>query len=64
MNIKIIIRRTADMKMINVGFNSYASKDKIIAIVGVDSAPVKRMVRNAEWIRRKTNDISNRSRKQ
>ena len=36
------------MKMVNVGFSSYVSKDKVTAIVSIESAPVKRMVRNAE----------------
>ena len=32
------------MKLINIGFGSMVSQERIVAIVGPDSAPVKRMV--------------------
>lgn len=35
------------MKLINVGFGSLVSADRLVAVVGPDSAPVKRMVQEA-----------------
>ena len=35
------------MKLINVGFGSRVSADRLVAVVGPDSAPVKRMVQEA-----------------
>lgn len=35
------------MKLINIGFGSMVSADRLIAIVSPDSAPVKRMVQEA-----------------
>ncbi len=36
------------MKLVNVGFGNMVSADKIVSIVGADSAPVKRFVRESE----------------
>lgn len=36
------------MKLVNVGFGNMVNADKIISIVGVDSAPVKRIIRESE----------------
>lgn len=36
------------MKLINVGFGNMVCADKIVAIVGADSAPIKRVIRESE----------------
>ena len=36
------------MKLINVGFGNMVCADKIVAIVGSDSAPIKRIIRESE----------------
>lgn len=35
------------MKLINIGFGNLVSPQKIVSVVGPDSAPVKRMVQDA-----------------
>lgn len=35
-------------KLIHIGFGNIVNKEKIIAIVSPDSAPIKRMVQNAK----------------
>lgn len=35
------------MKLVNVGFGNMVSSDKLVAIVGHQSAPVKRMIQEA-----------------
>ncbi len=35
------------MKLINIGFGNLVSSDKIVAVVAPDSAPVKRIVQDA-----------------
>ncbi len=35
-------------RMINVGYGNLVSFDKIVSVVSVDSAPIKRMVQNAK----------------
>ena len=35
------------MKLVNVGFGSLVSAERLIAVVGSDSAPVKRMIQEA-----------------
>ena len=35
------------MKLINIGFGSMVSADRLIAIVSPDSAPIKRMIQDA-----------------
>ena len=37
-----------DIKLINVGYGNFISSSRIIAIIGPDRAPVKRMVQEAE----------------
>ena len=41
-----------DIKLINVGYGNFISSSRIIAIIGPDSAPVKRMVQEAKEERR------------
>ena len=41
-----------DIKLINVGYGNFISSSRIIAIVGPDSAPVKRMIQEAKEERR------------
>ncbi|MCD8390780.1 MAG: DUF370 domain-containing protein [Firmicutes bacterium] len=36
------------MKIINIGFGNMVNSDKIIAVVSPESAPIKRIVREAE----------------
>jgi len=36
-----------DFNFINVGLGSYVTADKVVAIVGVHSAPVKRLIQSA-----------------
>lgn len=36
------------MKIVNIGFGNMINSDKVIAVVSPDSAPVKRIVREAE----------------
>lgn len=36
------------MKLINVGFGNMVCAEKIVAIVGADSAPIKRIIREGE----------------
>ncbi len=36
------------MKLINVGFGNMVCADKIVAIVGSESAPIKRIIRESE----------------
>ena len=36
------------MKLINVGFGNMVCAEKIVAIVGADSAPIKRLLRAGE----------------
>lgn len=35
------------MKLINIGFGSLVSADRLVAVVSPDSAPIKRMVQEA-----------------
>lgn len=35
------------MKLVNIGFGNLVNADRIIAVVGPDSAPVKRIVQDA-----------------
>lgn len=35
------------MKLVNVGFGNMVSSDKLVAIVGHQSAPIKRMIQEA-----------------
>jgi len=35
------------MKLINIGFNNLVSRDRIVAIVSPDSAPIKRIIQDA-----------------
>ena len=35
------------MKLINIGFGNLVSADRLVAVVGPDSAPIKRMVQEA-----------------
>ena len=35
------------MEFINIGFGSMVSRERVVAIVGPDSAPIKRMVQEA-----------------
>lgn len=32
------------MKLVNIGFGNWVSQERVVAIVGPDSAPMKRMV--------------------
>ncbi len=36
------------MKLVNIGFGNIVSADRIIAIIGPDAAPIKRMVQEAK----------------
>lgn len=36
------------MKMINIGFHNYVPEDKIVAILSVDSAPIKRSINESK----------------
>lgn len=36
------------MKLINIGFGNMASASRIIAVVSTESAPIKRIIREAE----------------
>ena len=36
------------MKLINIGFGNMVSDEKIISVVGPDSAPVKRLIHDAQ----------------
>ena len=36
------------MKLVNIGFGNTVAADKIVAIVSPDSAPIKRMVQEAQ----------------
>lgn len=38
------------MKLVNVGFGNLVSAERIVAVVGPDSAPVKRMVQEARGV--------------
>lgn len=35
------------MKLVNIGFGNLVSADRLIAVVGAESAPVKRMIQEA-----------------
>ena len=35
------------MKLVDIGFGSLISEERLIAIVGADSAPIKRMIQDA-----------------
>lgn len=35
------------MKLINIGFGNMVSADRLVAVVGPDSAPIKRMIQEA-----------------
>ena len=37
------------MELINIGFGSLVSRDRLLAIVSPDSAPIKRMVQEARY---------------
>ena len=41
-----------DIKLINVGYGNFISSSRIIAIIGPESAPVKRMIQEARKERR------------
>ena len=41
-----------DIKLINVGYGNFISSSRIIAIIGPESAPVKRMIQEAREERR------------
>ena len=36
------------MRMLNIGFNNYVPKDKIVSIVDYNSAPIRRMIAEAK----------------
>ncbi|MBQ2663817.1 MAG: DUF370 domain-containing protein [Clostridia bacterium] len=36
------------MKLINIGFGNMVNADRVIAVVSPDSAPIKRIIREAE----------------
>ena len=42
-----------DIKLINVGYGNFISSSRIIAIIGPESAPVKRMIQEAREERRR-----------
>lgn len=35
------------MKLVNIGFGNLVSADRLVAVVGAESAPVKRMIQEA-----------------
>ena len=35
------------MKLINIGFGNLVSEDRLVALVGPDSAPIKRMIQES-----------------
>ncbi len=35
------------MKLINIGFGSLVSAERVVAVVGPDSAPIKRMIQES-----------------
>ena len=39
------------LKLINIGFGNIVSANRVIAIVGPDAAPVKRIIQDARAIR-------------
>ena len=39
------------MKLINIGFGNMISDERLLAIVGADSAPIKRMIQDARGAR-------------
>jgi regulator of extracellular matrix RemA (YlzA/DUF370 family) len=41
-----------DIKLINVGYGNFISSSRIIAIIGPDSSPVKRIIQEAKEERR------------
>lgn len=41
-----------DVKLINIGYGNFISSSRIIAIIGPDSAPVKRIIQEAREERR------------
>lgn len=41
-----------DIKLINVGYGNFISSSRIIAIIGPESAPVKRIIQEAREERR------------
>jgi regulator of extracellular matrix RemA (YlzA/DUF370 family) len=41
-----------DIKLINVGYGNFIASSRIIAIIGPDSAPVKRIIQEAKEERR------------
>ncbi len=41
-----------DIKLINIGYGNFISSSRIIAIIGPDSAPVKRIIQEAREERR------------
>ena len=41
-----------DIKLINVGYGNFISSSRIIAIIGPESAPVKRIIQEAKEERR------------
>lgn len=36
------------MELINIGFNSYISEDKIVSVLNPDSAPIRRLIQDAK----------------
>ncbi len=36
------------MKLVNVGFGNLVNAERVVAVVGPDSAPVKRIIQNAK----------------
>ena len=38
-----------DIKMINIGFGNMVSGQRVITIIGPDSAPIKRIVQDRAW---------------
>ena len=40
------------MKLINIGYGNYVSAERLLAVVGPDSAPIKRLVQDAREKRR------------
>lgn len=36
------------MKMLNIGFHNYVPENKIVAILGADSAPIRRIINEAK----------------
>ena len=47
-NFSRIFREVFLLKLLNVGFENFVSEERVVSVLGTDSAPIKRLIRLAK----------------